>query len=248
MTRNSSMIRSGDVPHPCGNCAFYQDSVWQPVEHGGVSTLTRGFSRKELEAGEILFEQGAESGGVYCVSRGLIALRAYHSSGKSTLLKLAYPGEIIGFRSFLDDGPHRTEARALVASRVCTVARRDAQRVVRANPTVLARLAARCIAEIDQSHERIIASATTSNKVRLTAILLQLARHHGRRVQGHVEMKLPLSRPDLADLIGVQPETLSRLVKRLEREGEFLFSGRRVQIAAAVFDAAEDAELERRRA
>ncbi|WP_372885798.1 Crp/Fnr family transcriptional regulator [Shimia sp.] len=236
MTRKSPMTLSGEAPHPCGHCAFYQDSVWQPVEQSGVSTLARSFSRRELDEGEVLFEQGAESGGVYCVSRGLIALRSYQSDGKSTLLKLAYPGEIIGFRSFLDDGPHRTEARALVASRVCIVARRDAKRVVRANPSVLARLASRCIAEIDRSHERIIASATLSNKVRLTEILLQLARHHGARLEGYVEMKLPLSRPDLADLIGVQPETLSRLVKRLEREGEFLFSGRRVKIAETVFD------------
>ena len=210
--------------------------------------LARGFSRRELDAGEVLFEQGAESGGVYCVSRGLIALRTYQPDGKSTLLKLAYPSEIIGFRSFLDDGPHRTEARALVPSRICTVAQRDANRVVRANPSVMARLASRCIAEIDQSHEKIIAAATQSNKERLTAILLQLAQHHGKLEQGFVEMKLPLSRPDLADLIGVQPETLSRLVKRLEREGEFVFSGRQVKIAGSVFQSAGTAPGHLRRA
>ncbi len=248
MTRNSPLARPGDAQHPCSNCAFYQGSVWQPVDHGGVSTLTRGFFRRELRAGEVLFEQGSENGGVYCVSRGLIALRTYQPNGKSTLLKLAYPSEIIGFRSFLDDGAHRTEARALVPSRICTVAQRDAKRVVRANPSVLVRLASRCIAEIDQSHEKIIAAATLSNKERLTAILVQLAQYHGEQAQGCVEMKLPLSRPDLADLIGVQPETLSRLVKRLEREGEFVFSGRQVHIKDAVFERSEAAAEHQKRA
>ena len=45
-------------------------------------------------------------------------------------------------------------------------------------------------------------------------------------------MKLPLSRGDLADLIGVQPETMSRLVKRLEADGDFHFSGRMVRMPA----------------
>lgn len=222
-----------DLRHPCGKCAFYKESVWRPIEPDSVSVLVRGFSRKNLEAGQVLFEQGAENRGVFCVSSGLIALRSYHVSGASTLLRLAYPGEVIGFRSFLGNGHHQTEARALLPSRVCIVAQRDANQVVDSNSLVLARLASRCISEINQSHERIIATATTSNKQRLANLLLQLMEHHGERVGDHIRMQLPMSRSDLADLIGVQPETMSRLVKRLERDGEFMISGREVQIHAA---------------
>jgi len=41
---------------------------------------------------------------------------------------------------------------------------------------------------------------------------------------------LPLSRSDLADLIGVQSETTSRLFKRLKIEGEFVISGCDIQM------------------
>ncbi|HCQ65866.1 MAG TPA: Crp/Fnr family transcriptional regulator [Rhodobacteraceae bacterium] len=219
------------IPHPCGACAFYPDSVWQPVENGSISMLARAFSRKELANGQTLFDQGSENRGVFCVSRGLIALRTHHEGGTSTLLRLAYPGEVIGFRSFLEDRLHLTEARALLPSRVCTVARRDARRLVQANPTVLARLASRCISEIDRSHERIIAAATASNKQRLAALLFDLLEAHGEREGNHLRMHLPLSRKDLADLIGVPPETLSRLVGRLGKEG-FAIDGRNVAIPA----------------
>ncbi|MFK5979184.1 MAG: Crp/Fnr family transcriptional regulator [Rhizobiaceae bacterium] len=219
-----------DLRHPCGTCAFYKESVWQPIEPDSVSVLARGFSRKQLDAGQVLFEQGAESHGVYCVSSGLIALRSYHVSGISTLLRLAYPGEVIGFRSFLGNDSHQTEARALLPSRVCTIAQRDANQIVDNNPLVLARLASRCIHEIDRSRERIIAAATASNKQRLADLLLQLVEHHGERAGDYFCMRLPMSRSDLADLIGVQPETMSRLVKRLETSGDFVFSGREVLI------------------
>jgi CRP/FNR family transcriptional regulator len=218
--------------HPCGKCAFFAQSVWQPAGSGTISVLSRGFSRGELGAGETLFNQGDENRGVYCVSKGLIALRTLHTDGMSTLLRLAYPGEIIGFRSFLGLRDHNTEARALRPSRICMVARRSANQVVQGNPEVLMRLASSCIAEIDRTHERIIATATTSNKQRLADLLYRLLETHGERIEGVIFMQLPLSRSDLADLIGVQPETLSRLIKRLETDGLFHFCGREVRIPA----------------
>jgi len=225
--------RDTDVRHPCGKCAFYRESVWQPVQSGSIPELARGFSRKELDTGQILYEQDVENRGVFCVSKGLVALQTLHADGTSTLLKLAYPGDVIGFRSFLGNGRHRTETRALLPSRVCTVAHRDANRVVHGNPSVLARLAARCISEIDSCHDRIFATATTSNKQRLSDLLHGLMAAHGERVGNHMRMQLPLSRSDLADLIGVQTETMSRLFKRLQDDGAFVVSGRDVQAPIA---------------
>jgi CRP-like cAMP-binding protein len=229
------------TPHPCGHCIFYEDSVWNPVAPGSVALLARGFSRKTFEPGEVLFEQGGDNRGVFCVSKGLFALRTHHADGGSTLLRLAYPGEIIGFRSFLGRGVHQTEARAMVPSRVCTVARTNAEALVRDHPAILERLVARSVAEIDRSHERIIAAATKPNKLRLAELLLRLMERHGERRGDQVHMRLPLTRADLADLIGVQRETMSRLVKRLERDGAFSFSGREVRMPVAARDGAKRA-------
>ncbi len=214
--------------HPCGKCAFYSGSIWQPVAGDAVSVLTRGFSRNDLQEGQSVYQQGSEGNGVFCVSKGLIALRTHHVDGPSTLLRLAYPGEIIGFRAFLGNRPHQTEAIALLPSRVCTVARRGANRIIQGNPDVLARLASRCIDEIDKNHAQIIASATTQNKQRLKTLILFLMEKHGEPAGTGFRMRLPLSRSDLADLLGVQPETLSRLIGRLEKDNFFAITGREV--------------------
>jgi len=224
------MITTHDIPHPCRKCAFYDESVWQPVSSGSISVLAQGFSRKDLNPGQTLYEQGADNRGVFCVSKGLIALRTLDFDGTSTLLKLAYPGDVLGYRSFLAKGAHRTEARALQPSRVCTVAYRDANRVIRGNPSVLTRLAGRCISEIDRSRERIISAATTPNKKRLSDLLHRLMEMHGVQTGDTLRMQLPLSRTDLANLIGVQPETMSRLFRRLRDDGELVISGRDIQM------------------
>jgi len=214
--------------HPCGQCAFYSNSVWQPVSGAAVKVLRRGFKRRDLEMGEFVYGQGEDNKGVFCVSRGLIALRSHQVDGSSTMLRLAYPGDVIGFRSFLRSGHHQTEAVAILPSRVCRVSHGNISHLVRTNPEVLARLATRCIDEIDRSHARIVAMSTRSNKGRLSDLLGALLERYGRRIDDQVQMHLPMLRKDLADLIGVPPETLSRLLKRLQADGSFGVKGRTV--------------------
>nr|WP_081647676.1 Crp/Fnr family transcriptional regulator [Pseudorhodobacter ferrugineus] len=217
-----------DVQHPCGNCDFHDQSIWQPVSGAALPILNRGFDRLPLETSQILFEQGEENSGVYCVSRGLIGIRSCQDDGKSTLLRLAYPGEIIGFRSFMAGQPHHTEAQALIPSRVCKVPRHSVRQILNRSPEVLGRLADRCIQEIDRSHAHIIAAATRSNTERLSDLLGRLLQIHGRDCADGKRMYLPLSRIDLADLLGIRPETLSRVVARLLNDSAYSICGREV--------------------
>ena len=219
-----------DVQHPCGNCGFHDQSIWQPVSGAALPMLNRGFDRIPLATGQILFEQGEENSGIYCVSKGLIGIRSYQGDGKSTMLRLAYPGEIIGFRSFMAAQPHHTEAQALVPSRVCMVPRHSVRQIMDRSPEVLGRLADRCIQEIDRSHAHIIAAATRSNTERLSQLLHKLMQIHGYDSEEGRQMLLPLTRVDLADLLGVRPETLSRVVARLASDGLFSFDGRKVYL------------------
>ncbi len=219
--------------HPCSQCAFYEQSVWQPVGSGAMSFLTGGFSRSAFAEGQALYMQGDENRGVFCVSRGLFAIRAHSEAGNTTLLKLAYPGDVIGFRSYLANDRHKTEARALMPSRVCMVAHRNANRLVQTDAKVLARLTARSIAEIDAARDRIIDAATESSQTRLARILGKLMQAHGTRDGGFLRMHLPLSRTDLADLLGVKPETISRVLNRLKTDGQFVVSGRDIRMPIA---------------
>lgn len=196
--------------------------------------LSKSFVRRELAAGDALYHQGSDCRSVYCVSRGLFAIRSVRADGSPNMLRLAYPGEIIGYRAFLKRAEHSTEARALTPSRVCLVAERDARNVIRASPAVLARIAERCADELDRCRDRIMTASTVPNKDRLSDLLYRLMDVYGEEVEGRRRMRLPMSRQDIADLIGVAPETLSRLFSRLEREGVVLrASGRQIEMPPA---------------
>jgi CRP/FNR family transcriptional regulator len=73
--------------------------------------------------------------------------------------------------------------------------------------------------------------ATLSNRHQLVHLLLALVRRHGqRRPDGSQTIDLPVSRRDLASMIGARHETISRIIGRLETDGMAHFSGRQVTI------------------
>lgn len=223
-------VTTPTVPaHPCGKCAFFAQSVWQPARVGWVDTLGRSLTRRDYQPGEVVFEQGSPGAGVHCVSRGIIALRTVGHAGNATLLDLAHPGQLVGLRAYLAKRPHRTEARALVASRVCTVWARDADQVTGGSPLVQGRLLSRCIDALDAAQERIVAATTGSGRAHLVRLLLRLLAGQAAPPDGGaIKARLPLSRRDMAAMLGVQPETMSRLFHRLQEDRLLTISGRNV--------------------
>jgi CRP-like cAMP-binding protein len=221
--------KPGLAPNPCGACRFGAASIWWPVADGLRGVLAHSFVRRPLDVGATLFTQGAPNDAVYCLSQGLIALRSYRSDGGSALVRLVYPGDILGFRSFLADDAHQTDATALVPSRVCLVARREARQVVSGSPQTLDRIARRCAEELARSRRWQRAAVKTGNRKRLAQLILQLAEGVVPRSERPGRMRLPLTRRDMAAALGVEPETVSRLISRLRDEGVLRISGRWIE-------------------
>lgn len=234
MTRQSAQPKSAPelAPHPCGACRFGAASIWQPVADGLRGILARSFLRRQLAPGETLFAQGAPNDAVYCLSQGLIALRSYRPDGGSALVRLVYPGDILGFRSFLAEDQHQTDARALLPSRVCLVARREARQVVSGSPQTLDRIARRCAEELARARDWQRAAVKSGNRKRLAQLILQLVEGLTPDTDGPRRLRLPLSRQDMAAALGVEPETVSRLIGRLRDEGVLRISGRWIELAS----------------
>lgn len=215
----------------CAVCHVWRRSDWHDLDEGGRQTLGRGRHRKDYGSGEIVFAQGADNDGVYCVSGGTVGIRRLDQNGNSVLLGLAYPGDTIGYRSFLTGGEHKTSAEALGPSVLCHVDRATLSGLLAGNPALGLRFLQRSIGELEHAHDMMFRQATLSNRHKLVHLLLVLVNKHGQRhANGSQSIELPVSRRDLASMVGARHETISRIIGRLETDGVAHFSGRQVTI------------------
>jgi CRP-like cAMP-binding protein len=215
----------------CAVCHVGRRSDWHGLDAVALAILAHGRTRREYGSGEVIFAQGDANTGVHCLSTGTVAIRRLDAQGRSVLLSLAYPGDTIGYHSFLTGGEHKASAEALGPSAVCHIDRTTVAALLEAAPALGLHFLRRSIDELEHAHDRLFRQATLSNRHQLVHLLLVLVRQHGRPLaNGAQVVELPVSRRDLASMIGTRHETVSRIISRLETDGIAFFSGRQVTV------------------
>ena len=215
----------------CGTCAQFERSEWKELGPDDLALLSGAKTPRCFAAGQSLFTQGQPNSGLYCLNAGTVALRQLDEAGNSVLLGLAYAGDVVGYRSLVSGEEHKTSAEALGPCNACKIGRTVALDLIQRRPQLGFAFLRRSSREVERMHESLLRAAVLSNRGRLLQVMIWMMEHHGRVADdGTHTIELPISRRDLASMIGARHETLSRVMSRLEEEELARFSGRRVII------------------
>jgi CRP/FNR family transcriptional regulator len=196
-----------------------------------IAFIDRAKISRHYAPGEIIYSQGDECAGIFCIESGLVGIRRLDENGNSTLLRLSSPGETVGYESFLTRTLYSNGAEALMASDICFVDRAVVRRLLQDNPKIGLSFLDHSLHDLAAIEDRYMESVTSRAKRRLLQLLLDLNDRFGIETdEGGCLIELPISRQDLAGLIGSAPETMSRTIHRLQTEGLAQFDGRTVRI------------------
>ena len=225
------MVQRHDHPPDCFGCKTRFSSEWACLTEAELCAMSREKRTLVFSPGDTIYDQGDASEGVYCIQSGLVGLRRLDRDGNSTLMRLVHPGETVGYRSFLNNLPHSNCAEILMPSVVCFVNSQAVRRMLEENTALDRSFLDHCLRDLSETEDRYMESVTWKAKARLLHLLLLLYHRFGFVDEcGARLVELPVSRQDLADLVGTTPETLSRLIQRIQCEGLAHFDGRHVQI------------------
>ena len=213
----------------CKDCEHCQIAEWSALVDSELERLDRGRRLRSFLPGEPIYHEGDASSGVYCVSDGLIGIRKVNAEGESVLLRLVRPGETFGFRSFLTETAHQVSAEALKPTRLCLLPAKWLRPVAQANGALAQRFVGHMARDMVDLETKVLETATASCRVRFLRLLVEFGAGEGE-ADGTREIDLPLSRQDIAAMIGVRSETMSRVIRAIQDEGLAEFRGRRVAI------------------
>lgn len=216
----------------CSTCPTRQTSEWSVLCDEKLNVVDKARHIRTYEPGSTVFHQGENCQGIYCIQSGLIGVRRLDEDGNSILLGLCNAGEIIGYRALLSNDEHRSTAEALMPSALCFIERSVVTRLLTENPQLSERFLHHCIEDFNKTEDSYVRSLTLNLKARLLHALMVFYQCGGYRDErnNHV-VEIPIQRTELADMIGATPESISRIIRKIEAEGLAQFNGRRVGIS-----------------
>jgi len=215
----------------CFTCQTRGKTEWCVLSEQELGVVDVGKSCREFLPGETVFHEGDQCGGVHCIESGLIGIRKTNSSGSEILLRLSHPGDTMGYRSFLAGDDHNNSAEALEPSVICFIDKSTVQGLLKLNPSLGLRFLRHAAKDLDAAEELVLQSATLPVRARFAHLLLALKDRYGvDGADGELTLKLPLSRQNMAAMIGIRPESMSRTIRSFEDDNVARFSGRQVHV------------------
>jgi CRP/FNR family transcriptional regulator len=225
--------RGADVPAPinCFTCKAFVHTEFEALPEWDVAIVNEVKETRTYRAGEPIFRAGDSADGVYCVGAGLVCTRKKDKTGASIPFRLRYPGDTLGFRSFLSGTDRASTAEPLEPTRACFIAGDALRDLLSRNPDLCLSFLRRLTSDLDRTEDRLLQRKTLNARARLAQLLLVLFGSHGAvRANGGVSLKLPFSRRDMAEAIGVNVKSLSRIIRGFQDESIARFSGRTVEV------------------
>lgn len=201
-------------------------SLFEGLSGEEVETIAKLIFEKKHGKGETIFFEGDEADGFYIVSSGQIKVFKINPMGKEHILHIFGPGEPVGEVPVFSKQPFPANAEALVKSSTLFFPRKDFVALIENNPSIALNMLAVLSRRLRQFATQIENLSLKEVPARLAGYLLYIAEE--QKNEGVVQ--LPVSKGQLASLLGTIPETLSRIFARMSDEGLIQVEGRSITI------------------
>jgi CRP/FNR family cyclic AMP-dependent transcriptional regulator len=168
--------------------------------------------------GAILFVEGQEAHGVYFLSNGRVKLTANSADGKSLLFRIAEPGEVIGLPGAISGKTYVLTAEALEPIETNFISRGPFMQFLREHGEASLRVA-EILNEIYHAtfQEVRYLGLSGSAAEKLARFLLDTTASRAQN-EGQFRATLALTHEEIAEIIGVARETVTRLFASFKRE------------------------------
>lgn len=214
-----------DIESAIRKCPFFAGLSNEEIKH--LKAIGR---EKRCSKGEVIFVEGQEARGFFLVISGRVKVYKLSPEGREQILKSAESRETFAEAAVFAGDVYPASAQALEPSLVLFFPKDDFQRLLETHPRLsqgiisdFARRLRHFASLVEELSLKDVAS-------RLARFLLDEAEAACLRSTAGLQIKLKISKRELASRLGTVPETLSRTLNRLSSARVIKVKGREVTI------------------
>lgn len=201
----------------CSTCRLNSICLPLALNHEDVVELDNIIQRsKPLQKSQHLYREGDTFQSVYAVRSG--TLKAYRTTddGREQVTGFYFPGEILGMDG-ISKNSHASSAKALETSAICEIPFLSLEKLSSALPQLQHHFFQLMSREITEDQQLITLLSKNSADERVAALMLSISARNARRHLSATHFRLPMSRVDIGNYLGLTVETVSRVFSRMQK-------------------------------
>ena len=207
-----------EIIESCVSCPHREERLFCNLPPAAVQALSAITSPAAYPKTAMLFVEGQSPRGVFILCGGRVKLSTSSADGKSLIVRIADPGEVLGLPATITGKPYELTAEVIEPTQANFIARGDFLAFLRQHGEAALRVAQ----QLGETYHSAIAEMRNiglSHSVgeKLARFLLDLSESHDNG-KGEVKVTLTLTHEEIAQTIGASRETVTRLFGEFKRK------------------------------
>ena len=204
--------------------------LFNGLDEADLRRLAGIVREKALAAGEVLFDQGDESDGLYVVVSGIVRIFITADDGREATVFLSEEGEVIGEMALLDGLPRSAGAAALTDAKLVVIPRGPFLDLLDSTPKLARQIILTLCERLRSSNSQFDQAIFHDLRHRLLVLLRQIAVIHGHVEADMAVVELDITQGTLALMLGASREAVNKQLRALVKEGYLALDNHKIQI------------------
>jgi CRP/FNR family transcriptional regulator len=203
----------------CSNCRLNSSCLPLVLESDKIMYLDDIIQHhKSIQKNQHLYQEGDEFRSVYILRTG--AIKAYRTTdaGLEQVTGFYFPSEVLGMDGICNNF-HGSSAKSLEMATVCQIPFTSLEKLSTKMPNLQHYFFQLMSRQIKEGQQLITLLSKNSAEERVASLMLSLSACNARRKLSATRIRLPMSRADIGNYLGLSVETVSRTFTHLQKMG-----------------------------
>jgi CRP/FNR family cyclic AMP-dependent transcriptional regulator len=202
----------------CGSCELRSLRMFCNLDAEALADFEKIGVQATLPRGATLFDEDTTSNGVFVICTGQVKLSCTSKEGKTLILKIAMPGDVLGLGAVISGAKYEVTAQTVQPTQIKSIRREEFLSFLTKHGEASLHAAKALSEEYKAAFfdaRRLALSGSAAG--RLASVLLDWGKAASC---GKPEMRftMALTHEELANLVGSSRETVTRMLSRFKRE------------------------------
>jgi CRP-like cAMP-binding protein len=169
---------------------------------------------RKLKCHEHLFFEGDEVSHFYEILDGVMCIYKLLPDGRRHVMSFGFSGDLIALSTH---GEHKFSAEVIEPLTVRCIPKAMLATAINDNPDFARKVIDAATSELAEARDQVLTVSRRSAIERIASFLMGISRRNAKQGEDASVLKLPMTRLDIADFLGLTLETVSRTISKLKK-------------------------------
>lgn len=211
----------------CTSCVNTHCFIQQHCSPEAILSLKK--FQMTFKKGQNIITEGFPVLGIFFIQKGKVKVFSTGLNGRQQIVRFAADGHILGHRGYGLNDVYPISAVAMEDSTICFIENDELYKIFMGNPAFTIGIMMFYSRELLKVETRIKNIAQMNIREKVADALLMVMENFG--LNEYKELDIPLTREDIANIVGTNTEQVSRQISDFEQEGLIAKRGRKIIIS-----------------